>query len=64
MSDQTPREEFESIFGPITDDQWQALKIFVFENYTPNVHSMIRGVRIGDKVFHPSEVEFIMREGS
>lgn len=25
----TPREEFESVFGPIIDDQWQWLKEFV-----------------------------------
>lgn len=58
----TPREEFQNVFGPITDDQWQWLKEFTDRNY--DSQAWLRGV-VGyrhtptDQIFHPSEMEII-----
>lgn len=59
---QTPREEFEEMFGAITDERWQWLKEFCDRNY--NISSWLRGVagyRVPgeDRTYHPDDVEII-----
>lgn len=58
----TPREEFQNVFGPINDDQWQWLKEFTERNY--DAQAWLRGVQgyrhvPTDRIFHPSEMEII-----
>lgn len=58
----TPREEFETQFGLITDDQWQWLKEFTDRNY--DFEAWFRGV-VGYRhtptgnIYHPSEMEIL-----
>jgi hypothetical protein len=58
----TPREEFESQFGRVTDELWQGLKEFTEHNY--DISDWLRGIlgyrnmKTGD-VFHPHEIEII-----
>lgn len=56
----TQREEFESEFGFITDEQWQWLKEFVARHYQPNRTQGVVGYKVGGRIHHPSDVEIII----
>ena len=60
----TPREEFEQQFGAIDDEKWEWLKEFLVRNDTRDKlpWNRIVGFRIDDRVYHPSEVQVILKK--
>lgn len=59
----TAREEFDaSVFGPIDDVQWQWLKEFVDKHHICDRFHGVIGFKIGDQIYHPDEVEIIVRD--